>query len=90
MIKETGESLIKLKKKKKKKKIGTWSWGKYQSGLRIFYFFYFLDNFVLNTWISRKVSYFVNILHEVRDIFLSSCPQVLSLLNLWSGYFWIT
>ena len=45
-------------------------------------FIYFLDNFVLNIWIIRKVSYFVGILCGVWDIFLPDCSQVLSLLNV--------
>ena len=28
------------------------------------------------------MSYFVNILNEIRDIFLLGCPQIFSLLNL--------
>ena len=43
-----------------------------------------MDKFVLNTWISETVSYFVGILCEVGDIFLLSYPQLLSLLNAWS------
>jgi len=35
-----------------------------------FFLIKFLDKFVLNTWISRRVSYFVNILSGVGDIFL--------------------
>ena len=34
------------------------------------------NKFVLKTWISRRVSYFVGILSGVGDIFLLSCPQV--------------
>ena len=41
-----------------------------------------MDKFVLKTLISRRVSYFVGILSRVGDIFLSSCSQVFSLLNL--------
>ena len=33
------------------------------------------DKFVLKTWISRKVFYFVGILSVVRDIFLSGCSS---------------
>ena len=51
-----------------------------------FFFFFFnikkMDKFVLKTLISRRVSYFVGILSRVGDIFLSSCSQVFSLLNL--------
>ena len=43
------------------------------------------DKFVLKTWISRRVSYFVGILHGVGDIFLPSCSQILSLLNIGSS-----
>ena len=41
-----------------------------------------MNKFVLKTLISRRVSYFVGILSRVGDIFLSSCSQVFSLLNL--------
>ena len=41
-----------------------------------------LDKFVLKTWISRKVSYFVGILSRVRNIFLLGCPQIFFLLNI--------
>ena len=41
------------------------------------------DKFVLKTWISRKVFYFVGILSVVRDIFLPGCSKVLLLLNVW-------
>ena len=41
-----------------------------------------MDKFVLKTWISKRVSYFIDILCEVKDIFFPSCPQVLSLLNV--------
>ena len=44
-----------------------------------------MDKFVLKTWISRRVSYFVGILHGVGDIFLPSCSQILSLLNIGSS-----
>ena len=40
------------------------------------------DKFVLKTWISRKVFYFVGILSIVRDIFLPGCSKVLLLLNV--------
>ena len=43
-----------------------------------------MDKFVLKTWISKRVFYFVGILCRVGDIFLSACPQVLSLLNVGS------
>ena len=39
-------------------------------------YFFFLDKFVLKTWISRRVFYFVGILSGVRDIFLLDCSQV--------------
>ena len=43
----------------------------------LFILFYFnLDTFVLKTWISRRVSYFVDILSGIEDIFLPGCPQV--------------
>ena len=38
--------------------------------------------FVLKTWISRRVFYFVGILNKVADIFLPGYSQVFSLLNL--------
>ena len=41
-----------------------------------------LDWFVLKTQISRRVSYFVDILNRVGDIFLPNCPQIFSLLNV--------
>ena len=41
-----------------------------------------MDKFVLKTWISRKMSYFVGFVSGVRDMFLLGCPQVVSLLNL--------
>ena len=41
-----------------------------------------LNKFVLKTWISRRVSYFVGILSGTGDIFLPDCPQVFSLLSL--------
>ena len=46
--------------------------------LALSYFFFFLDKFVLKTWISRRVFYFVGI-RGVGDIFLPICPQVLFL-----------
>ena len=46
------------------------------------FIFLILDKFVLKTWISMRVSYFVGILSEVGDIFLLSCLQVIFLLNL--------
>ena len=48
----------------------------------LLFFFSFLDKFVLKSWITRRVSYFVGILSEVGDIFLLGCPQVFSLLNV--------
>ena len=45
-------------------------------------YFFFLDKFVLKTWISRRVFYFVGILSGVRDIFLLDCPQIFFLINL--------
>ena len=42
-----------------------------------------MDNFIFETWISRKLLYFISILSGVRDIFLLGCPQVFSLLNVW-------
>ena len=41
-----------------------------------FFFFLieFLDKFVLKTWISSRVSYFVDNLSGVGDIFLPCCP----------------
>ena len=47
-----------------------------------FFLIKILDKFVLKTWISRRVSYFVNILSRFRDIFLLNCLKVFSLLNL--------
>ena len=47
-----------------------------------FFLIKILDKFVLKTWISRRVSYFVNILSRFRDIFLLSCLKVFFLLNL--------
>ena len=47
-----------------------------------FFLIKILDKFVLKTWISRRVSYFVNILSRFRDIFLLSYLKVFSLLNL--------
>ena len=41
-----------------------------------------MDKFVLKTWISKRVSYFVGILSGAEDILLQSCPQVFSLLNV--------
>ena len=40
------------------------------------FYFFNLDKFVLKTWISRRVSYFVDILSGVGDIFLPVCPKV--------------
>ena len=46
-------------------------------------FIYFnLDKFVLKTWISKRVFYFVGILSRVRDLFLQGCPYVFSPLNV--------
>ena len=43
--------------------------GNIQSGLKFFIFYFlFLDKFVLKTWISRRVSYFVGILSGVRNM----------------------
>ena len=57
--------------------------GNIQSGLKFFIFYFLiLDKFVLKTWISRRVSYFVGILCGVGNIFLPGCPQVLFLLNV--------
>ena len=45
--------------------------GNIQSGLKFFIFYFLiLDKFVLKTWISRQVSYFVGILSEIGNIFL--------------------
>ena len=41
-----------------------------------------MDKFVLKTWISRRVSYFLSILIGVENIFLLGCPQVFFLLNV--------
>ena len=43
---------------------------------------FFWNKFVLKIWISGKMSYFVGILSGVGDIFLLSCPQVFTLLNV--------
>ena len=75
-----------LKKRKDKKKnlvlreVSKWP----KKCLFLFFFFkkFFLDKFILKTWISRRVSYFVAILSGVGDIFLPDYPQVLSLLNV--------
>ena len=57
--------------------------GNIQSRLKFFIFYFLiLDKFILKTWISRRVSYFVGILSRVRNIFLLNYPQVLSLLNV--------
>ena len=37
---------------------------------------------MLKIWISRRVFYFIDILHGVRDILLSGFPQALSLLSV--------
>ena len=50
--------------------------------LLLFFIYLFLDKFVLKIWISGKMSYFVGILSVVGDIFLLSCPQVFTLLNV--------
>ena len=57
-----------------------------QSGLRNFfiYIFFFVNRFVLKTWINRRGFYFVGILNGVGDMFLLGCPQVLFLLNVGS------
>ena len=47
-----------------------------------FFLIKILDKFVLKTWISRRVSYFVGILSGVRNIFLLDCLQVFSLLDV--------
>ena len=44
----------------------------YSNGFMVGLFF-FLDKFVLTTWISRRVFYFVGILNGVKDIFLLDC-----------------
>jgi len=44
-----------------------------------------LDKFVLKTWISRRVPYFIGVLHGIENIFLPNCPQILSLLNIGSS-----
>ena len=41
-----------------------------------------MDKFVLKTWISRRVSYFIGILSKVGDIFLSDCSQIFSPLKV--------
>ena len=51
--------------------------------MSLFYFkIFFWNKFVLKIWISGKMSYFVGILSGVGDIFLLSCPQVFTLLNV--------
>ena len=65
--------MIKLKRKKKLERglEGNIKW------IEIFFFFWkFLDKFVLKTWINGRVFYFIDILSGVGDIFLLSC-QVL-------------
>ena len=55
---------------------------------KVFFFnfwIFFFDKFVLKTWISRRLSYFLGILRGVENIFLlglPSCPQILFLLNI--------
>ena len=41
------------------------------SSFTIFFFFLILDKFILKTWISSRVSYFVRISNRVEDIFFS-------------------
>ena len=41
-----------------------------------------MDKFVLKSWISKRMFYFVGILNEVRNIFLPDCSQVFSQLNI--------
>ena len=41
-----------------------------------------MHKFVLKTWISGRVFYFVGILNGVGNIFLPCCPQAFSLLNV--------
>lgn len=41
-----------------------------------------MNKFVLNIWISRKLSYFVSILSEVRNIFYHVVFKKFSLLNI--------
>ena len=67
-------------KKKKKKRLERYIEGNIQSGLRFYLFIE--DRCFLKTWISRRISYFVDILSAVGDVFLPSCPQVLFLLNV--------
>ena len=53
------------------------------SSIIIFIFnFFFLDKFVLKTWISRQVSYFVGILSEVGNIFLQVVLKFFFLLSV--------
>ena len=59
-------------KEKKKLKHGL------EGNIKVDWEVFFLDKFVLKKWISKKVSYFVGILCEIWDIFLPSCPQILS------------
>ena len=49
---------------------------------KVFFFNFF--KFVLKTWISRGMSYFVGILSGVGDIFVLGCPLVFSLWNVGS------
>ena len=49
-----------------------------------FFFFFFWDKFVLKTYISQRLSYFVRILQEVEDLILLGYSQVFSQLNLGS------
>ena len=70
-----------------KKKLEHGLEGNIPSGLRSFlFFFYFLflilNKFVLKKLISRGVSYLVNILSGVGNIFLLDCSQILFLLNV--------
>ena len=50
--------------------------GNIQSGLTSFFFFFFFYKFILETWMSRRVSFFIGILSEVGDKFLQNYSQV--------------
>ena len=41
-----------------------------------------MDKFVLKTWSSRRLPYFVDILSKVEDIFLLNCSEVFFLSNI--------
>ena len=50
------------------------------------FIFLILDKFVLKTWISMRVSYFVGILSGVRNLFLTGCSQVLRFRDIFEQH----